>query len=186
MALVQREQDGSSVLETSMRDAQNPEAHHVTTREVFPPASHVGDAPKTRAVQVDSNDPMEYPSSERPRDAGLGLKAFGPQTYVTTETIRVAAGTYQARKFSVRHPDGGESVLWLDHRLYPLGIVKMQTLPPSRNPEEGSVMELVATGDGARPIVFKPARLFDPQAYQAQMTAGVLPDLPSDREAQAE
>jgi hypothetical protein len=174
IALVGRTEDGDSVLETELRDAENPNSQSVITQETHAPGNHTGDRAKARVTQVGANDPMQYPDSARPSNAGLGLKAFGSRTYTATEEITVPGGTFLARKFVLRLPDGGESALWLDHHLFPTGIVKMQTLPPSRDPREGHVMELVGRGNGARPKIVKSALPFDAAGYQRQQTAGFV------------
>jgi hypothetical protein len=172
IALVHRTSDGDSVLETQLRDSADTRAVRVITRETFSRTSRVGDAPKARVVQVDGNQPMEYPDEQRPPSAGPGLGAFGPQTYAATENVSVPAGTFLARKYVSGAAEAGQSVLWIDHGVQPLGIVKLMSASPSGNPAEAAVMQLVRTGDGAAPTIVGPPRPFDAELYQHQMIAG--------------
>jgi hypothetical protein len=173
IALVEQTEAGESLLETETSVPENPDAPHVTTRETFSKGSHVGDTPKARAAQVGSNDPMEYPILEVPNN-GLGLKAYGPQTYVGTESITVPGGAFPARKYVLRSPDGAVSTLWLDEHLWPIGIVKLETLPPpSQSLAEANFMELRASGKGARPKIVKPLSPYDADAYRNQQMVGL-------------
>jgi len=117
---------------------------------------------------------MDYPASAQPANARLGLKMFGPQTYAGTEEVTVGGGTFLARKYVLRLPDGGETALWFDSGVYPTGIVKMQTVPPSHNPTDGVVMALVSRGNGARRQIVKPLRPFDGDAYRREQMAGLI------------
>jgi hypothetical protein len=115
---------------------------------------------------------MAYPNEQRPDSAGPGLGAFGPQTYAATEQVSVPAGTFLARKYVSPGAEPGNSLLWIDHAVRPLGIVRLVSEARSGSPDDAAVMELVGTGDGARAKVVRPPLPFDAAVYQQQMIAG--------------
>jgi hypothetical protein len=174
VALVERAKDGSSFIETSVRDGAGSRSRPVVTRDVFGPTGRAGDAPLARAVQVEGHDPMNYPLTEGQPAGEQGLNAFGPQTFAGSERISVPAGTFDARKYVVRSADGAASTLWLDQNVFPTGIVKLLSVSASGDPAESSVMELVQKGDGAVPKIVKPLLTWNPDAHRRQMMSGLI------------
>jgi hypothetical protein len=174
MAVAQRV-GGDSVIEEQSREATNPRSHRVVMRETYSATSHVGDRPKARAVKVDLFPPMNYPDSEVLSKSDFSLKNVTADNYVRTETVTVRAGQFTTRRHHWKLADGGEVDVWLEDRVAPLGMVKLQVLAVSHDPNEGSVIELVQQGVDAKPLVLDEPGPFDAKAYRAQIMSGFDP-----------
>jgi hypothetical protein len=91
------------------------------------------------------------------------FKKPDPNTVVGKETVKVAAGTFKTTHYRDKVQAGSVDV-WVSDEVAPLGLVKVLTTPDAKQGTPGTaVMELQATGKGAKPTVTKPAKPFDPQ-----------------------
>jgi hypothetical protein len=133
---------------------------------------------KKVVLQMGTNDPMEMPAGGgRPgggggdgnnRGGGRGARFIkpDPKKLVGKETVKVAAGTFQAEHYRDEGPRGGTIDFWIAKDAGPLGFVKMESDRPGGQDGDGggkTVVELAAKGKGAKPEVTKAAKPMDPE-----------------------
>jgi hypothetical protein len=159
-ALVARD-DKSSTLESTTRGSRV--AKQIAVRMVLPPDPTSDEKPPRPAVvQFGDEPPMLVPKDEpaqkfqRPEEKKL----------VGKEEIKVAAGTFKTAHYREKNPNGTVD-LWVSETVFPLGIVKLVTTPevdkhePAAMQVPPAVMELVASGKGAKPVITKKPRPFN-------------------------
>jgi hypothetical protein len=104
-------------------------------------------------MQVGDQDPMLAPD-------GVQAQQYtkpDPSTLVGKETIKVAAGSFKTAHYRYKTEQGTVDV-WASEDAPPTGMVKLVTTG-----QQGVTMELEAMGKGAKPVITKPPKAFDPQ-----------------------
>lgn len=123
---------------------------------------------KKVAMQMGANDPMELPV------AMTGGKPFtkpNPKAAVGSETVKVPAGSFKAKHFREKTPDGDKIDYWVSPDAMPFGLVKVEIA--QKNPQIPGKMIFLLTGLGkdAKPLVTKPPKPFDQAALMQQLGA---------------
>jgi hypothetical protein len=121
------------------------------------------DRVRKMVMQLGDNQPMELPTQ-----AGQ-FSPLNPKKQVGgAKPLKVAGGSFTARHYKDRSAANGSIMeVWVSDQVPPFGIVKMTgSADEGKNP---FVMELVARGDGAKPVVTKPAQAFDQAVLTNQM-----------------
>jgi hypothetical protein len=159
-ALVGRD-DKSFTIETTTRGSQV--AKQIAVRMTLPPEPTSGEKPpKPTVVQFGDEPPMLGPKDEPPQK----FQRPDEKKLLGQEEIKVAAGTFKAEHYREKNPNGTVD-LWVSKTVFPLGIVKLVTTPevgkdePAAMQVPPAVMELAATGTGAKPVITKKPRPFD-------------------------
>jgi hypothetical protein len=143
----------------------------VVTRMVLVPDPIGASKPFRQIVmQVGEREPMEIPLDM----PGLPAQKFqnpDPKKLVGKQLIVVAGGAFQTNHYRDVLPDSTVDS-WLTNQVPPLGVVKIQSTPrpdalgPGGQPMPPVSMELLSHGNGARPVITRPARPFDPGAAE--------------------
>jgi len=124
---------------------------------------------KEIVMQIGDGEPMLAP----PDAPTQKFQKPDAKTLVGKETIKVAAGSFKTTHYRDHTPVGTVDV-WVSEEVPPLGLVKFATTPEpstgktSQPPTPPATLELAATGTGAKPIITKSAKPFDP----SQMMGG--------------
>jgi hypothetical protein len=167
MALVNRTAAGNS-LEMSVEGGMAAKAGNVVTQMTLPPGS-TGNVQKL-VLQVGANDPMEMPVE------GGQAHQFAkpdPKTLVKEETVKVAAGSYKAKHYHDKTPQGDTVDFWVNESVAPIGLVKIEMTQKSNPMINGPIkMELSAVGKDAKTIITKKAKPFDQSVLMKEMMAG--------------
>ncbi len=167
MALVTRSAAGNT-LEMSVEGGLAAKAGKVITQMTLPPGSE-GNVQKL-VLQVGSNDPMEMPVQ------GAQGKQFAkpdPKTLVKEETVKVTAGSYKAKHYHDKTPQGDTVDFWVSESVAPLGLVKIEMTQKSNPMINGPIkMELAAVGKDAKPVITKKSKPFDQNELVKQMMGG--------------
>jgi len=161
MALVAR--DASSVsMETSIEGGMMAMmGGKMTMRMVMDPDPTTAAKPvKQMVMQVGDQDPMIAPDTMQAQK----YSKPDPSTLVGKETLKVAAGSYKTSHYRTKTAHGDVDV-WVSEDAAPTGLVKLSTPPMQAGQQQvpGMTMELTATGKGAKPLITKPPKPFDPQ-----------------------
>lgn len=115
---------------------------------------------KQMIMQVGDQDPMLAPDTS----AAQKYSKPDPKTLVGKETIKVPAGSYNTSHYRTKTEQGTVDV-WVSEDVPPTGLVKLVTSPMKMNGQQvpGMEMQLASTGKGAKPIITKAPKPFDPQ-----------------------
>jgi hypothetical protein len=167
MALVSRAAAGNT-LEMSVEGGLAAAAGSVVTQMTLAPGSE--GSVKKLILQVGANDPMAMPVE------GAQGKQFSkpdPKTLVKEETVKVAAGSYKAKHYHDKTPQGDTVDFWVSESVAPLGLVKIEMTQKSNPMINGPIkMELAAAGKDAKPVITKTPKPFDQTALMKQMMGG--------------
>jgi hypothetical protein len=140
----------------------------VVTRLVLLPDPVGSSKPfKQIVMQLGDREPMDVPL-EFPGFPQQKFQNPDPKKMVGRETVVAGGRSIPTSHYHDVLPD---SVVdsWLSTDVPPLGVVKILSMPkpgaegPGGKPLPTVTMELVAHGQGARPVITKPARPFDPE-----------------------
>jgi hypothetical protein len=137
----------------------------VTLRLVLPADPTSSAKPrKPMVIQFGDEAPMLAP-----KDAGTQkFQRPDAKNLVGTEDIKVAAGTYKAAHYREKNAMGTVDI-WVSDTVFPLGIVKVVTTPevdesaPAAMQVPVATMELISTGKGAKPVITKKPKPFNPK-----------------------
>ncbi len=159
-ALVARDRRSNTL---EMTTTGGPVAKPVVLRMVLP-ADPTSDKkpPRPMVVQFGNEAPMRVP----PDTPVQKFQHPDPAKMVGKETIKVAAGTFATTHYRDKNAMGTVDV-WVNDKVYPLGIVKVLTTPgdmkgqPAEMKVPPATMELAATGKGAKAKITKRPRRFD-------------------------
>lgn len=119
---------------------------------------------KPMVIQFGDETPMLAPED-------TGTQKFqrpDAKSLVGTEDIKVTAGTYKSSHYRDKNAMGTVDI-WVNDTVFPLGIVKVITTPDLSDPDLATLqapvatMELVSTGKGAKPVITKKPKPFDPK-----------------------
>jgi hypothetical protein len=164
-AMVARD-DKSTTMEMSMDNpmaAQMPGGGKITIKMVMDLDPVKAENPvKEMVMQIGDGEPMQAPA-EAPRQK---FQKPDARTLVAKESIKVPAGTFKTSHYR-DHTTVGTVDVWVSEDVAPLGLVKVLTTPEPQMAEgkkveiPPAVMELVATGTGAKPTITKPAKPFN-------------------------
>lgn len=160
-ALVAR--DASSVsMETSMEGGMMAMmGGKMTMKMVMDPDPTSSSKPvKQMVMQIGDQDPMLAPDTAQAQK----FSKPDPNTLVGKETIKVAAGSFKTAHYRMKTEHGTVDT-WVSEEVPPTGMVKLMTSPMQVGAQQmpGVLMELTATGKGAKPTVTKKPTPFDPQ-----------------------
>ena len=161
LALVAR--DAKSVaMETSMEGGMMAMmGGKMTVKLVMDPDPTTAAKPiKQMVLQIGNQDPMLAPDTMPAQK----YSKPDPKTLVGKETIKVAAGSFKTAHYRNKTEQGAVDV-WVSEDAPPTGLVKLTTPPMQAGGQQipGMAMELAAMGKGAKPIITKPPKPFDPQ-----------------------
>ena len=123
---------------------------------------------KQMVMQMGDQDPMLAPDTMPAQK----YSKPDPKTLVGKETIKVAAGSFKTTHYRNKTEQGSVDA-WVSEDVPPTGLVKLATSGMQVGAQQlpGMVMELAATGKGAKPTITKPPKPFDPQ----KMMGGMAP-----------
>ena len=175
LALVAR--DATSVsMETSMEGGMMAMmGGKMTVKLVMDPDPTTAAKPvKQMVMQIGNQDPMLAPDTMLAPDNAQAQKYSkpDPSSLVGKETIKVAAGSFKTAHYRNKTEHGPVDA-WVSEEVFPTGLVKLVTPPMRAGAQQvpGMVMELRATGKGAKPVITKRPKPFDPQ----KMMGGMAP-----------
>ena len=122
---------------------------------------------KKTVMQIGAGDPMDLPV------AMTGEKPFtkpNNKGLVGSETLKVAGGSFKAKHYRDKSPQGDKIDYWISDSVLPLGLVKVEVDQKSNPQIKGKVsLELAAMGKDAKPAITKPPKPFDQAALMQQM-----------------
>jgi hypothetical protein len=164
IALVSKNTVGNTI-ETSLEGGMMAAAGKMVMQMVLAPGPDP--VAKKTVMQIGAGDPMDMPVAmtgdkpfTRPNNKGL----------VGSETIKVAGGSFKAKHYRDKSPQGDKIDYWVSDTVLPLGLVKVEVDQKSNPQIKGKVsLELAATGKDAKPAITKPAKPFDQAALMKQM-----------------
>jgi hypothetical protein len=127
---------------------------------------------KKMIMQLADQDPMLAPDNMPAQK----YSKPDPKLLVGNETIKVPAGSFKTQHYRTKSEQGTVDV-WVAEEAPPTGLVKMTTSPMQVNGQQmpGMTMELSSTGKGAKPIITKAPKPFDPQKMMGAMGGGQGP-----------
>jgi hypothetical protein len=176
MALVGKGADGNTVETTIEGGMMAMAGGKVVTDMVLVPNKEKGGTVKKMVLQMGANDPMEMPIGD------VGSQKFAkpdPKTLVGPETVKVQAGTFKTKHYRDKTPAGDVVDYWIDDHVPPIGLVKLEGEQKQNQMIKGPIrFELTATGKGAKHLITKPAKPFDPAALGQQAAPGPAPAAP--------
>jgi hypothetical protein len=182
-ALVGREGENHT-LEMAMEGAMpGGSAPRMTLQMSLVPNPTSATRPLRRLVmQMGDMDPMEMPL-DMPQMPDQRFEKPDPKKLVAKEKIKVAAGSYATSHYrdTIEH---GTVDTWISETIPPLGLVKMTMTPKPGapagpgGPPRGMTLELSGTGSGAKPVITKQAKPFDPAMFGMGGGHGAPPPAP--------
>ena len=161
-ALVARDAS-SNTLEMTTKAGQM--AKPVVLRMVLP-ADPTSDAkpPKPMVMQFGDDAPMFVPKDTPVQK----FQHPDAKNLIGKEDIKVVAGTFQTSHYREKNTMGTVDV-WVNDTVSPLGLIKVITAPevdkdaPAAMQIPAATMELSGTGKGAKPVITKKPKAFDPK-----------------------
>lgn len=120
---------------------------------------------KRVVMQIGQLEPMEMPTTGPGQQAANQFSTVDPKKYVDTQEIKVPAGTFKAKHYRDKMPDGSAIEYWVNEDVPPFGIVKMN----ANLPGGAAVMQLASRGKGAKPAITRPPRPFDQQKLMTEL-----------------
>jgi hypothetical protein len=155
----------ANTIETTMEGGMLSAAGKVVMQMVLAPGPE--GLIKKSVMQLGSGDPMELPV------AMTGEKPFtkpNNKGLVGSETVKVAAGSFKAKHYRDKTPQGDKVDYWVSETAPPIGLVKIEADQKSNPQVKGKVtLELTAMGKDVKPSITKPAKPFDQAALMQQM-----------------
>jgi hypothetical protein len=187
LALVTR--TGQTVdVETQMKSA-TPHVMVGTTvmRMTLPLRSSGAVMPRGHVIQIGTQDPMLLP----PDIGGLKTQAFqrpDPKKRIGSESVTVPAGTFKTDHYRDQGEAGMILDFWVSKEVPPFGLVKLTSSAPGERAEKAPppspsaaapkvpppgqaalTMELIGRGGGAKPVITKAPKPFDPEVVLKQV-----------------
>ena len=164
IALVNKSAPGNEI-ETVVEGGMLAAAGKMVMHMMLGPGSDV--SVKKMAMQFGGADPMELPIEM------AGRKSFtkpNPKSALRSETVKVPAGSFKAKHYRDKTPEGDTIDYWVSENVPPFGLVKIE-VDQKNNPQiKGKLLfDLTATGKDAKPLVTKPPKPFDQAALMKQM-----------------
>jgi hypothetical protein len=167
IALVAKTAAGGNTIETSLEGGMMAAAGKMVMQIVLSPGNDP--VAKKTVMQIGASDPMELPV------AMAGEKPFtkpNNKGLVGSETVKVSGGSFKAKHYRDKSPQGDKIDYWVSESAPPLGLVKVEVDQKSNPQIKGKVaLELAATGKDAKPLVTKQPKPFDQAALMQQMMA---------------
>jgi hypothetical protein len=166
MALVAKT-PAANVFETAVEGGMMAQAGKMVMQMTVTPGADP--SLKKMVMQLGAADPMEMPPEMTDK------KPFtrpNPKALVGSETIKTPAGSFKAKHYSDKTPQGDKLDYWVNDGVAPYGLVKVE-VEQKNNPQiKGKLMfELTAQGKDAKAQITKPPKPFDQAALMKQMTA---------------
>jgi hypothetical protein len=170
VALVARDASSGS-METTMEGGMTAMMGGAMTMKMVMDPDPTG-APKPikqMIMQIGDQDPMLAPDNTQAQS----YTKPDPKTLVGKETIKVPAGSFKTTHYRNKTAQGTMDA-WMSESVAPTGMVKLEMTGMQANGQQmpGMVMELKASGKGAKPIITKPPKPFDPQKMMGGMAPG--------------
>jgi hypothetical protein len=166
IALVAKTAAGNTI-ETSLEGGMMAAAGKMVMQIMLSPGADP--VAKKTVMQIGASDPMELPV------AMAGEKPFtkpNNKGLVGSETVKVSGGSFKAKHYRDKSPQGDKIDYWVSESAPPLGLVKVEVDQKSNPQIKGKVaLELAATGKDAKPLVTKQPKPFDQAALMQQMMA---------------
>ncbi len=155
----------ANIIETSLEGGMMAAAGKMVMQMVLAPGADP--IAKKTVMQIGAGDPMDLPVSM------TGEKPFtkpNNKALVGSETIKVAGGSFKAKHYRDKSPQGEKIDYWVSDSVLPLGLVKVEVDQKSNPQIKGKVsLELAAMGKDAKPAITKPPKPFDQAALMQQM-----------------
>src|SRR4029078_432724 len=80
-----------------------------------------------------------------------------PKMLVKEESVTVKGGTFKAKHYRDKTPNGDTVDYWIRDKVFPLGLVKMESEQKQNPAVKGPIkIELTAIGKGAKQAITKP------------------------------
>ena len=135
--------------------------------------------PQEQVIQIGDNDPMTLPASM----AGGRTQSFkkvDPKKRVSVDSVTVAGGAFaHADHYQEKGPQGESIDYWISKDVMPFGLVKVVSGMPGADAKGKVTMELAAHGAGAKAVITKTPKPFDPQTMMKQVQpAGATSPMP--------
>ena len=125
-----------------------------------------GGTPTQHMMQLGSNDPMSLPDLG---GNGKVLKRPDAKSRVGVESLKVPAGTFpHADHYRDTGPNGQTIEFWTSADVPPFGVLKVQ----SQIAGQPQTMELLAHGGGAKRVITKKPKPYDPAVLMQMLQAG--------------
>jgi len=164
IALVSKNAAGNTI-ETSLEGGMMAAAGKMVMQMTLAPGAEP--VAKKTVMQIGASDPMELPVSmtgekpfTKPNNKGL----------VGSETIKVSGGSFKAKHYRDKSPQGDKIDYWVSDTAPPLGLVKVEVDQKSNPQIKGKVsLELAGMGKDAKPAITKTPKPFDQAALMQQM-----------------
>ena len=86
-------------------------------------------------MQIGDNDPMEMPLDSQKQGQ---FHKPNPKSLLKEETIKVAAGTFKAKHYRDKLPNGDPFDFWVSAEVPPFGLVKVDAVQPHGGPVTAS------------------------------------------------
>jgi hypothetical protein len=147
---------------------------------------------KKLVMQMGEMDPMEMPL-DMPNMPEQKFQKPDPKKLVGKEQVKVGAGSFSAGHYRDTVNEGTVDV-WINDTIPPLGLVKMTLTPkagatgPGGRPAMPMALELVGKGTGAKPVITKEPKPFNPAMFGmpgsgpgAPAPAAPAPGKPADK-----
>ena len=128
-------------------------------------------------MQIGDNTPMEMPLDSQKQGQ---FHKPNPKSLLKEETIKVAAGTFKAKHYRDKLPNGAPFDFWVSAEVPPFGLVKVDAEPPhgagAGAPPAGGQgpvkLELTARGKDAKMAVTGTPTPFNQTTMMAQLMGG--------------
>ena len=96
-------------------------------------------------MQMGTADPMELPVSGDQQH----FSKPNPKMLVKEESVTVKGGTFKAKHYRDKTPNGDTIDYWISEKVFPLGLVKMESEQKTNPNIKGPIkIELAAVGKG--------------------------------------
>jgi hypothetical protein len=165
MALV-----GKGIIETSVEGGIAAAAGgKMTLQMTLAPGGEKEGKVQKIVMQMGTADPMELPVSGNQQH----FSKPDPKMLIKEESVTVKGGTFKAKHYRDKTPNGDTVDYWISEKVFPLGLVKMESEQKQNPAVKGPIkIELAAVGKGAKQSITKPAKPMDPALMQQMMGAG--------------
>lgn len=165
VALVSRNSKTAEI-ETQVNGGLIPGMDHVVVRMSLPVSETAELKPVEQVLQLGAAAPMVLPAT----GVSQNFHKVDPAKRVGVEDVQVAAGKFARADHHQEKGSIGESIdFWIAKDVLPFGLVKTVSTPKGGGTPV--VMELVARGAGAKPLITQKPEPFNPGALAAAASA---------------
>jgi hypothetical protein len=149
----------------------------MTMKLVMAPDPTIAEKPiKQMVMQMPGQDPIEMPTN-MPNMPTQKFEKPDRKKLVGKETIKVPDGSFKTSHYRDQ-TDQATIDIWASEQVPPMGLIKVTSTPkpgakgPGGGPAMPVTMELTGHGKGAKPIITKPGKPFDPAMFGGGMRPG--------------